>query len=182
MDLIFIMRKNTFGRRLKRDINQRKALFKSLMSSLVLKEKIKTTEAKAKAIRGEVDKLITKGRKEEKLARRLLSSLLTPKAIEKLLLEIVPRFKMRQGGYTRIVKIGQRLSDGARIVLMEWVEESAISLPAQLSGSSERKRNIRPLKKSVSQTSAKSLKEARPKRTVNRSTRVQAHKKSEKTK
>lgn len=130
------MRKNIFGRKFKRDINERKALFKLLMSSLVLREKIKTTQAKAKAIKGEVDKLITKARKEKVLARKLLSSHLTPKAIDKLLSEIAPRFKERHGGYTRIVKTGRRLSDGARMVLMEWTESAVLKSPNLLDESS----------------------------------------------
>jgi large subunit ribosomal protein L17 len=116
------MRKNVFGRKLKRDKNERKALIKGLMSALVLKGKIKTTEAKAKAIKGEVDKLITKARKETLLAKRLLEKKLHPAAIEKLVKEIAPRFSKRQGGYTRIIKLERRVGDNAQVVIMEWVE------------------------------------------------------------
>ena len=117
------MRKNVFGRKLKRDIKERKALFKSLMSSLVLKERIKTTEAKAKAIKGDVDKLITKVKKNEDFARRFLTKSLSPEALEKLISRVVPRFKERAGGYTRIIRLGKRASDHAPMVVMEWVEE-----------------------------------------------------------
>ncbi|OGH37896.1 MAG: 50S ribosomal protein L17 [Candidatus Levybacteria bacterium RIFCSPLOWO2_01_FULL_38_21] len=124
------MKKNVFGRRFKRDIKERKALFKSLMSSLVLKERIKTTEAKAKAIKGNIDKLITKVKKGEDNARRFLTKSLSPDALEKLISEVTPRFKNRQGGYTRIIKLPKRVSDHAPIVLMEWVEGvSADRLP-----------------------------------------------------
>jgi len=116
------MKKNVFGKRLKRDKNERKALIKGLMSSLVLEGKIKTTEAKAKAIKGEVDKLITKARKETLLAKRLLEKKLTPKAIDKLIREVAPRFVNRQGGYTRITRLEKRLGDNAQVVLMQWVE------------------------------------------------------------
>lgn len=116
------MRKNVFGRRLKRDKNERRALFKSLMSSLVLKERIKTTEAKGKAIKGRVDKLITMAKKDKVRAQRLLASYLTLPALKKLTLEIAPRFTNRIGGYTRIIRLPQRLSDNAAMVLMEWVE------------------------------------------------------------
>ena len=122
------MRKNVFGRRFKRDKNERRAMFKSLMSSLVLNGRIKTTEAKAKAIKGEVDKLITKARKEALLAKRLLEQKLHPQAIEKLLKEIAPRFSKRQGGYTRIIKLERRVGDNAQAVIMEWVEGE--NLPA----------------------------------------------------
>lgn len=122
------MRKNVFGRRFKRDKNERRAMFKSLMSSLVLEGRIKTTEAKAKAIKGEVDKLITKARKEVLLAKKLLGQKLHPEAIEKLIKEVAPRFAKRQGGYTRIIKLERRVGDNAQVVLMEWVEGE--NLPA----------------------------------------------------
>src|SRR3989344_1169266 len=117
------MRKNVFGRKLKRDIKERKALFKSLMSSLVLKERIKTTEAKAKAIKGDVDKLITKVKKNEDFARRFLTKSLSPEALETLIKKVVPRFKNRESGYTRIIRLGKRISDHAPMVIMEWVEK-----------------------------------------------------------
>src|SRR3989344_8126074 len=123
------MKKNIFGRKFKRDIKKRKALFKSLLSALVLNERIKTTEAKAKAIKAEADKLISKARKEEKLARKLLSVHLCPEAIEKLISEIALRFKDRNGGYVRIIKMGERLSDNARMAVMEWVEKKEIVRP-----------------------------------------------------
>jgi len=120
------MKKNVFGRRLKRDIKERKALFKSLISSLVLKERIKTTEAKAKAIKGDVDKLITKVKKNENFARRFLTKSLSPVALEKLIRKVVPRFKNRKSGYTRIIRLGKRVSDHAPMVIMEWVEKEVL--------------------------------------------------------
>ena len=72
------MRKQIFGRRFKRDKNERKALFNGLISAMVLKGKIKTTEAKAKAIRSDLEKLVTKAKKEERVARRLLQPNLKP--------------------------------------------------------------------------------------------------------
>lgn len=115
------MRKNVFGRQFKRDTNERKALFKSLISSLVLTGRIKTTEEKAKAIRGDVDKIITKAKKGE-IARRILQSYLFRDAVDKVISDIAPRFLDRLGGYSRITKMGRRLSDNASMVLMEWVE------------------------------------------------------------
>ena len=117
------MRKNVFGRKFKRDVNERKALFKGLMSSLVLYGKIKTTQAKAKAIKGEVDKLVTKARKDARLAKRLLEPHLTPRALEKLLTELVPQFKNRQSGFTKTIKLGNRFADNASMVLMQWTDE-----------------------------------------------------------
>jgi large subunit ribosomal protein L17 len=120
------MKKNVFGRKFKRDVNERKALFKSLMSSLVLQERIKTTEAKAKSIKGDVDKLITTVKKNQDNARRFLAKSLHPDALEKLVTKVAPRFKNRQGGYTRIIRLGKRVSDHAQMVVMEWVEKEAL--------------------------------------------------------
>lgn len=120
------MRKNVFGRQLKRDTNERKALFKSLMSALVLKERIKTTEEKARAIRGQVEKLVTKAKIKGEASRSILSAYLLPNALDKMIKEIAPRFKERPGGYTRIVKLGRRFGDDAMMVLMEWTELSEI--------------------------------------------------------
>jgi large subunit ribosomal protein L17 len=129
------MRKNIFGRQLKRDTNERKALFKGLISHLVLNERIKTTEEKAKSIKGQVDKIITKAKKGKERARYLLQGQLPKEAIEKVILEITPRFSKRQGGYTRIIRIGRRFSDNAQMVLMEWtVNKSQISTHSTSSG------------------------------------------------
>lgn len=120
------MRKRVFGKRLKRDINERKALFKSLMTSLVLEEKIKTTEAKAKAVRGEMEKFVTKAKLKGEEARRHLTKYLAPNVVDKVISDIAPRFKERPGGYLRILKLNTRIKDNAHMVLMEWVEEGKI--------------------------------------------------------
>lgn len=120
------MRKNVFGRRLKRDTNERKALFKGLLSSLVLQERIKTTQEKAKSIKGQADKLISMALKGEIIANSYLQRYLIPNAIKKLVRQIAPRFKKRGGGYTRIIKLGNRQTDSASMVLMEWVKGEAV--------------------------------------------------------
>lgn len=156
------MRKNVFGRQLKRDANERKALFKGLMSSLILEERIKTTEEKAKAIKGQVEKLVTKAKKRGKMAQNLFGKDLMPNAIEKLINELGPRFQKRQGGYTRILKLGRRFSDNADMVLMEWVEsaESPISneKPKKITAKSEKpkvKEKVKTVKKIKSKSSTK---------------------------
>jgi len=116
------MKKNVFGRKFKRDVNARTALFKGLMSELVLHGRIKTTEQKAKAIRASAEKLIKKAQKDANLARKLLSPELIPSAIEKVIKDIAPKFVSRNGGYTRMVKLGRRFNDDASLVMMEWVE------------------------------------------------------------
>lgn len=116
------MKKSIYGRKFKRDVKERKALFKGLMSSLVLNERIETTEPKAKAIKAEVDKLVTKAKKDTVLAKKLLSSKLSPEALEKMINDVSKRFENRQGGYTRTVRLGKRFGDDATMVIMEWVE------------------------------------------------------------
>src|SRR6266576_1515135 len=116
------MKKNVFGRQLKRDTNERKALFKNLLTSLVMEERITTTEAKAKAIKAAADKLVTKAKKGGPEAMRALAPDIRYDAVTKLVNSIAPRFADRQGGYTRIIKVGRRVADNAPQVMMEWVE------------------------------------------------------------
>lgn len=152
------MRKNVFGRQFKRDKNERTALFKGLISSLVLHERIKTTEDKAKAIKGEVDKIITKAKKGEALARHLLQKQLPKKEIEKVILEIAPRFNGRQGGYTRIIRIGRRFSDNAQMVLMEWTEQNEVKSSKLKVQSLDKKTATIPLRPSGSEGQAETQK------------------------
>ncbi len=118
------MKKNVFGRKFKRTKNERTALFKSLMSSLVLNESIKTTEAKAKAIKPEIEKLVTKAKTYEKGAKGVLHKSLSKEAFDKIVKEIGPRFAKRSGGYTRIIKLGEKFGDNSPLVLIEWVEKA----------------------------------------------------------
>lgn len=151
------MKKNVFGRKFNRDTNERKALFKGLISSLVLNERIKTTEPKAKAIKADVDKVITKVKKNGELARRLLAGILNPQALEKLVNDVAPRFKERNGGYTRIIRIGRRFGDNAMEVLMEFTEKPAIT-ETQRSPRKTQKLSVKSVDKSVSSVSARKTK------------------------
>ncbi len=100
----------------------REALLRSLATSLILYEGIRTTEAKAKALRPYVEKLITLGKSSDLHARRqLLKKLYIEKAASKVLEVLGPKYKERPGGYTRIIKIGPRPGDGARVVRIEFV-------------------------------------------------------------
>lgn len=117
------MRKNVFGRQFKRDINERKALFKGLMTSLVMHETITTTEEKAKAIRGQVERLVTKAKRRKNEARAFLQPYVSAEAVEKILINLAPRFADRPGGYTRIIKLNKRFSDNASMALIEWVDK-----------------------------------------------------------
>lgn len=125
------MKKNVFGRKLKRDMNERKALFKNLLTSLVMEESIKTTEAKAKAIKGAADKLITKAKKGGTVAFRGLEADVNHNAVVKLIEDLGPRFASRNGGYTRSMKIGNRVADNAPMVMMEWVEKKPVVADAK---------------------------------------------------
>ena len=85
-------------------------------------EKIKTTEAKAKELRVIAEKMITRAKNIDLANRRLLARELTPKMTKKIIDEIAPRYKERQGGYTRIIKLGPRSSDGAHMAIIELVK------------------------------------------------------------
>ena len=116
------MRKRKKGRKLSRKRNQRKALLKSLANSLLLKEKIETTEAKAKEVSRFVERQISRAKISNLTSRRLLSNFFSSRTVKKLVDEIGPRYKERKGGYTRIIKLGKRKSDGARIAIIELVK------------------------------------------------------------
>ncbi|MGB0757646.1 MAG: 50S ribosomal protein L17 [Patescibacteria group bacterium] len=108
--------------KLSRDRDTRRALMKNMAESLILYERIKTTEAKAKALRQFVEPLVTRSKESNLTSRRyLLSSLQTENAVNKLLEVIGPKYKDRAGGYTRIVKLGNRKGDNAKEVYIEFV-------------------------------------------------------------
>lgn len=118
------MKKHVFGRKLKRDKNQRTALFKGLISSFILHGKMKTTEAKAKSVKGTIDSLVTKVKKNSQVvAKRLISPYVAHNAISKFVDEIAPALAERKGAYTKMVKLGKRLKDDSSMVLIEWVED-----------------------------------------------------------
>ncbi len=126
------MRHRVAGRRLNRDMGHRKALRRNLMKQLFTHERIKTTDAKAKAIRGEAEKLITiakRGNASENNMQKVNAIRLIAKKLGDsdmalhVVNEIAPRYETRPGGYTRMLKLGQRAGDAANVVLLELVEE-----------------------------------------------------------
>jgi large subunit ribosomal protein L17 len=125
------MRHNIAGYRLGRTKDQRLGLRRTMVNQLLTHERIQTTRAKAMFIRGETEKLITLARKSGKgsdtdkmNARRLASARIgNAKTVKKLFDEIAPRFENRNGGYTRILKLGPRVGDSSDMVLIELVEE-----------------------------------------------------------
>ncbi|MBU4331534.1 50S ribosomal protein L17 [Patescibacteria group bacterium] len=116
------MRHQKKGRKLGRKTGPRTALMKNLADSLILYEKIKTTEAKAKELRPYVERLLTSAKKNTLVARRtLISKLKTENAVKKTLEVYGPKYKDRKGGYTRIVKLEPRKGDGAQMAQIEFV-------------------------------------------------------------
>lgn len=109
--------------KLQRDAAHRKALLANLVCALVEHRRIRTTLAKAKAVRPLAEKMITLGKRGDLHARRTaISELRQPASVKKLFEDIAPASKDRQGGYTRIIKLGQRRSDSAPMAFIEWVD------------------------------------------------------------
>jgi large subunit ribosomal protein L17 len=112
----------TTSRKLSRDRDQREALIRGLATSLVLHERIETTEAKAKEVAPYTERLITRAKKGGVYNHRLvIRGLLTENAVQKLMYELTPAFKERNGGYTRIVKLGNRRGDNAPLASISLV-------------------------------------------------------------
>ncbi|KUK14072.1 MAG: 50S ribosomal protein L17 [Synergistetes bacterium] len=117
------MRHRKKGRKLSRTTSHRRALLKNLAISLIVNERVVTTEAKAKELGRVVEKLITKAKEGTLHMRRQVIAFMPHKeAVRKLFNEIAPRYKDRNGGYTRIVKIGERVGDAASMALIELVK------------------------------------------------------------
>ncbi len=115
------MRKLKKGRILSRKSDQRKALLNNLAEQLITQEKIKTTEAKAKELSSFIEKQITKGKKNDITTRRSLARYFTPKTVKKMVEEVSPRYKDRNGGYTRIIKTIPRKGDGSKMAFIELI-------------------------------------------------------------
>jgi large subunit ribosomal protein L17 len=117
------MRHANAGKKLGRDSAHRKALYSNLAGALITHGRIETTEAKAKAVRPYAEKLITLGKRGDLHARRLaMAELRSNDVVHRLFSEVAPRFADRDGGYTRIVKLGPRLGDAANMALIELVD------------------------------------------------------------
>lgn len=116
------MRHHDNIRKFGRERGQRNALLKSLALSLVVHKKITTTEAKAKELRPFVEKLVTRAKIKTLASRRLLTSRLgADKGVKELVDTLAPKYEKRAGGYTRIVKLPRRQSDGAAMAVIEFV-------------------------------------------------------------
>lgn len=119
------MKKRVGGKKLGRNAGQRKALYRGLLVSLIKHGAIKTTLARAKAVRPQIEKLVTVARKGDLAARRrLLKSIPQKEIVTQMIDEVGPRFRDRPGGYLRIVKLGPRSSDQTEMARLEFVEET----------------------------------------------------------
>ena len=147
------MRHNKAGRRLGRTTSHRIAMFRNMVTSFLNHEKITTTDAKAKELRPIAEKMITFGKKGDLHSMRLAASYIRDKkVVTKLFTAIAPRYKERNGGYTRIIKIGIRPGDNAPLSLIELVEEEIVTKPVK-----------KPAKKSTATASAKTRAPKAPK-------------------
>lgn len=132
------MRHNKAGRRLGRTTSHRTAMFRNMVTSFLQNERITTTDAKAKELRPIAEKMITLGKKGDLNAIRQAASFIRDKkVVTKLFSVIAPRYKEREGGYTRIIKIGQRLGDAAPQSVIELVEEQLDKKEVKKKGKAE---------------------------------------------
>ena len=125
------MRHGKSGFKLKRDVGARNSLLKNLVTSVIDQERIVTTVPKAKAIKPLVDKMITLGKRDTLHARRQAAAFLeTPSSVKKLFDKLGTRFGQRNGGYTRIVRLGNRKGDGAEQAMIELVGSELVKRAA----------------------------------------------------
>ena len=125
------MRHKVSGYKLKRDIGARKALFRGLITSVIEHERIVTTVPKAKAVKPLVEKMITLAKRDTLHARRQAAEFIeTPAALKKLFDKLGTRFGQRNGGYTRVVRLGNRKGDGAEQAILELVGSELVKRAA----------------------------------------------------
>jgi large subunit ribosomal protein L17 len=136
------MRHRKAGVKLKRDIGARRALLRGLVTNVIEEERITTTIPKAKAARPLVEKMITLAKEDNLNTRRKAAAFLTTKeSVEKLFDKLGPRFNQRNGGYTRIVKLGWRKGDGAETAKLELVGSELVKRAAERAARREERLN-----------------------------------------
>jgi len=124
------MRHQRSGKKLGRSPAHRKALYSNLAGALIEHGRISTTEAKAKAVKPFAEKMITLGKRGDLHARRqALAALRSNDVVHRLFADVAPRFAERPGGYTRIVRLGQRQGDAAEMVYLELVDYQPVATP-----------------------------------------------------
>jgi large subunit ribosomal protein L17 len=151
--------------KLGRTAEHRKALLANQVCSLIEHQRIKTTLAKAKAVRPLAERMVTLGKKGSLHARRTaLATLRQKKAVKKLFDDIAPRSAERNGGYTRIVKLGQRKSDSAAMAFIEWVDAAIVTTEEKPTEEKKPKRKEAERKPRQIETKAEEAKREEPKR------------------
>ncbi len=167
------MRHLKAGRKFGRTSAHRKALFRNLVTALITRERIRTTLAKAKELRSKAEKTITLGKKGTLHARRLAFRTVQEKeALQKLFGPIAERFASRNGGYTRIIKIGNRKGDAAPMAFIELVEAEVVKAPEKpAKGKAKAKKETpakggakKPVKKAEPKAKAETAKKAETKK------------------
>ncbi len=126
------MRHRNYGRKLGRNTEHRRALLRNLVTSLILEERIETTLPKAKEARSHAERMITLGKRGDLHARQLASRFcMTRAAVTKLFEDVAKRYHDRKGGYTRIIRTGFRLGDGADLAVLELVGTEVLQQRAE---------------------------------------------------
>ena len=159
------MRHRKLTVKLGRTSSQREALFANMVSNLILAKRITTTLAKARATKRLADKMVTVGKKNNLAARRHALSLLKQEgAVAELFGAVAPAMKDRQGGYTRMVKLGKRMSDSSEMCILEWVDfvpkakkakKEAAEAPKDGKAAKEDKKAEKPAKKPAAKKAKK---------------------------
>jgi large subunit ribosomal protein L17 len=116
------MRHRKKKQKLTKSADQRRALLRSLISSIILKEKVITTEGRAKKIKPFLEKYISRAKKDTLANRRFLLRDFSPKVVSKLTKELSPRYQDRSGGYCRIIKLNLRKNDAAQMAIIELIK------------------------------------------------------------
>lgn len=136
------MRHKVSGYKLKRNIGARKALLKGLVTSVIVEERVVTTVPKAKAAQPLVEKMITLAKQDNLHARRQAAAFLeTPDAVKKLFDKLGTRFGQRNGGYTRVARLGFRKGDGAELAMLELVGSELVKRAAERAKRREERMN-----------------------------------------
>jgi large subunit ribosomal protein L17 len=147
------------GKKLGRTTGPRRALLRGLLDSLILYERIETTETKAKALAPYFEAQVTRAKKQTLPAyRQIIAETINPVAAQKLYYDLVGGFKTRQGGYTRIIKTGQRLGDGASMAVIELVLDENYKPSEKTEAVSQKSETKKPEEKKESKLKAENLK------------------------
>ncbi len=166
------MRKRIKTKKLSRSTNQRKALFRQLVVALVEHEEIKTTKAKAKAVRSLVEKLITKGKKGTLHSRRLIQRVVVKRQVaNKIVEDLAKRYANRPGGYTKLVNLGNRRGDNASLVKLAFIKEEVSKSKSSSAKSSSKTKKTKESTSNNSKSKSRQLKSKQSSSKTNQSTK-----------